>query len=113
MSWFNILKQKTPFLEILEETVALYPNELYQNDAKILHDLILQGDNWKQTIENKYEDKAPLLISIGEGVIAGKHLDQYEENYDDTTLTLPYQINNDPRKWADLYNVRTKERYGK
>ena len=80
MNWWSIIKQKSNLLQIIEESMSLFKNDpkwqkydsFYPNDAKILHDLIINDDNWEETIDNKYEALGLVITLIGNEAIKGR-----------------------------------------
>jgi len=99
MNWWNIIKQKSNLLQVIEESMTMFKNNpkwqkydsFYPNDAKILHDLIINDNNWQQTIDNKYEALGPILKLIGKTAIKGR---AFPPDFRENTYFTPTEIKN-------------------
>ena len=99
MNWFKMIKQKPDLLQIIEESMSLFKNNpkwqkydsFYPNDAKILHDLIINDNNWHQVVDNKYGALGPVLKLIGESAIEGRAI---PPNFQENIYFTPQEIEN-------------------
>tara|TARA_R110002020_G_scaffold120910_8_gene275296 strand:+ start:2599 stop:2979 length:381 start_codon:yes stop_codon:yes gene_type:complete len=99
MNWFKMIKQKSDLLQIIEESMSLFKNNpkwqkydsFYPNDAKILHDLITNDNNWQQAVDNKYGALGPVLKLIGESAIEGRAI---PPNFQENIYFTPQEIEN-------------------
>tara|TARA_R110000751_G_C13739377_1_gene477294 strand:+ start:499 stop:879 length:381 start_codon:yes stop_codon:yes gene_type:complete len=97
MNWWSIIKQKPDLLQIIEESMSLFKNNpkwqkydsFYPNDAKILHGLIINDDNWQQAVDNKYEGLGPVLKLIGKAAIKGR---AFPPNFQENIYFTPKEI---------------------